>query len=73
MSIERFPKSKYLRQLAKMQYELEEWKIGYAHAAEDHPDDWIGSRMEERSSVLDHAILQIVELRDTLYGVPRLS
>jgi hypothetical protein len=55
-----------------MQLDFEEWRIGYAHAAEDHPDDWLGSKFEERSSVLGDAIHQVLQLRATIAELPRL-
>jgi len=72
MATERFPKAKYLRQLAAMQYDLEDWKIAYKHAAASHEDDWIGTRFDGRADVLDDAIHQLIALRDTMYGLPRL-
>jgi hypothetical protein len=72
MATERFPRAKYIRQLAAMANDFKEWQIGYAHAAEDHPDDWLGSKLEERSSVLDDAIFQVNQLRNTLWALPRL-
>lgn len=73
MAIERFPKAKYLRQLAQMQHDFQAWRLEYLHAAEKHPDEWLGDRMKDRAEDLNKAILQLVELRDTVYGLPRLQ
>jgi hypothetical protein len=69
----RFPKSKYLRQLAAMQHDLQDWKLEYNDFARNHPDDWIGSRFADRAAILNEAIEMVVQLRDKLYEVPRLS
>jgi len=73
MTTKRFPRAKYLRQLMAMQMDLQEWTISYKHAVEDHTDDWLGSRFSDRILVLQEAVEQISQLRDTMYGLPRVS
>jgi hypothetical protein len=73
MPTERFPRAKYLRQLAAIQHELQDWRIEYLHAQDAQPDNWLGSKFGERCEVVTTAIDQVVELRNTLYRLPRLS
>jgi len=72
MAEQRFPRSKYLRQLGDMQEDFLQWKSVYAEAAADHKDDWIGSRFQARADDLNTALLSVMELRDLLYQLPRL-
>lgn len=73
MAQERFPRAKYVRQLHALDRELAQWQVGYAHAAEGHPDDWLGSRFEERFSVLEEARARIYQLAALIEGMPRLA
>jgi hypothetical protein len=73
MATERFPRARYLRQLAQLQSELLEWKFRYRNSTAEHQDDWIGSRFALRAEQLDGVIDQVVRLRDSLYGLSRLS
>ncbi len=73
MALERFPKSKYLHQLATMQDEMEDWKVRYAMLGDQDPYGWLGGRYDARAAVLDEAVQQIMRLRDHLYDLPRLS
>jgi hypothetical protein len=73
MPTERFPKTKYIRQLRTMENDVWEWIATYRRAAADHPDDWLGSRFEERATVLEDVAYAARKLGDMLYGVPRLS
>ena len=73
MATERFPKEKYIRQLGDMYYEISRWKVIYAQRGDADPHGWLGGRYDARAAVLDHALQQIVQLRDALYGLPRLK
>lgn len=73
MATERLPKARYLRQLAQMQSELLEWEMHYRAEIGEHQDDWIGSRFSLRAEELAAVIAQIRTLRESLYGLSRLS
>lgn len=73
MATQRFPKTRYVRLLAQLEGELDDWYVAYKHAAAGRPDDWLGSRYAARADQLSEAIRHSREVREILAEFARLT
>jgi hypothetical protein len=73
MASERFPKQRYVRQLAAMADDIAWWRASYMEAATKTTCDHLAGRFSGRAYVLEDVLHQIRELRDSIAGLPRIS
>jgi hypothetical protein len=73
MSNTRFTNAKYIRQLRAMYDDIAWWRLSYLESAAQTTSQELALRFERRAAVLEDATYQLVQLMDTLFGLPRIS
>jgi hypothetical protein len=73
MATSRFPRQKYIRQLAVMADDCASWAMSYREAAHETTSEYLAGRFSGRAYVLHDIVHQLQQLQDAFAGVPRIS
>jgi hypothetical protein len=73
MPLLRFPRARYVRELAVMHDDLEAWRAMYANAAIATTSDHLAGRFSGRAIVLEDIVHQLALLETQVAALPRIT